>query len=366
MMAVACGSARPSLQERIDAAVDSALASYTIEEKVWQLFMVGTQELQDSLYPVGGVILFAYDIKDSAQLVHLTDSLHALPGSPLISIDEEGGRVARIGRNKAFNVPRIPAMSKASGQEDAYEFGNSIGRYLALYGIDIDFAPVADVNTNPQNPVIGDRAFSDDPSDAAEKVVKYLQGLSDAGIYGCIKHFPGHGDTQTDSHFGYAQSLKTWEELLSCEMIPFKAGIEAGTPLVMTAHIAVPSVTGSEVPSTLSPLMLTEKLRGELGYDGIIITDALMLTEKLRGELGYDGIIITDALRMGAISKEYSASEAAALAFIAGADILLLPENPLEAFKGVMAAIEDGAITEERLDSSVRRILELKISKSIN
>ena len=236
-------------------------------------------------------------------------------------------------------------MSKASGQEDAYEFGNSIGRYLALYGIDIDFAPVADVNTNPQNPVIGDRAFSEDPSDAAGKVVKYLQGLSDAGIYGCIKHFPGHGDTQTDSHFGYAQSLKTWEELLSCEMIPFKAGIEAGTPLVMTAHIAVPSVTGSAIPSTLSPLMLTEKLRGELGYDGIIITDAL---------------------RMGAISKEYSASEAAALAFIAGADILLLPENPLEAFKGVMAAIEDGRITEERLDASVRRILELKISKSIN
>ena len=128
-------------------------------------------------------------------------------------------------------------------------------------------------------------------------------------------------------------------------MIPFKAGIEAGTPLVMTAHIAVPSVTGSQIPSTLSPLMLTEKLRGELGYDGIIITDAL---------------------RMGAISKEYSASEAAALAFIAGADILLLPENPLEAFKGVMAAIEDGRITEERLDASVRRILELKISKSIN
>ena len=128
-------------------------------------------------------------------------------------------------------------------------------------------------------------------------------------------------------------------------MITFKAGIEAGTPLVMSAHIAVPAITGSAIPSTLSPLMLTEKLRGELGYDGIIITDAL---------------------RMGAISKEYSASEAAALAFIAGADILLLPENPLEAFKGVMAAIEDGRITEERLDASVRRILELKISKSIN
>ncbi len=342
---VTCGPAKPSLKERLDAAVDSTMAAMTTREKVWQLFTVGTHELQDSLYPVGGVILFAYDIKDSAQLVNLTDSLHALPGSPLISIDEEGGRVARIGRNKAFNVPKIPPMSQARGPEDAYAYGNGIGRYLSLYGIDIDFAPVADVNTNPLNPVIGDRAFSDDPSDAAEKVVQYLQGLSDAGIYGCIKHFPGHGDTQTDSHFGYAQSLKTWEELLSCEMIPFKAGIEAGTPLVMTAHIAVPSVTGSEVPSTLSPLMLTEKLRGELGYNGIIITDAL---------------------RMGAIAKEYPSGEAAALAFIAGADILLLPENPLEAFNGVMAAVEDGRITEERLDASVRRILEIKLSKSIN
>ena len=345
MMAVACGSARPSLKERIDAAVDSTLASYTLEEKVWQLFMVGTQELQDSLYPVGGVILFAYDIKDSAQLIHLTDSLHALPGSPLISIDEEGGRVARIGRNKAFNVKRVPPMAQVKTPEEAYESAFAIGSYLALFGIDIDFAPVADVNTNPENVVIGDRAFSSDPSDAAPKVVKYLEGLSDAGVYGCIKHFPGHGDTSTDSHLGYSQSLKTWEELLECEMITFKAGIEAGTPLVMSAHIAVPAITGSAIPSTLSPLMLTEKLRGELGYDGIIITDAL---------------------RMGAISKEYSASEAAALAFIAGADILLLPENPLEAFKGVMAAIEDGRITEERLDASVRRILELKISKSIN
>ena len=340
----ACGPAKPSLKERLDAAVDSTLAAMTTQEKVWQLFTVGTHELQDSLYPVGGVILFAYDVKDSAQLVHLTDSLHALPGKPLVSIDEEGGRVARIGRNKAFNVPRIPPMGEASSPEDAYSYGNEIGRYLSLYGIDIDFAPVADVNTNPQNPVIGDRAFSDDPSDAAGKVVKYLQGLSDAGIYGCIKHFPGHGDTKTDSHYGYAQSLKTWEELLSCEMIPFKAGIEAGTPLVMTAHIAVPSVTGSEVPSTLSPLMLTEKLRGELGYEGLIITDAL---------------------RMGAISKEYSCREAAALAFIAGADILLLPENPLEAFQGVMAALQDGSISEDRLNQSVRRILELKLQKTL-
>ncbi len=345
-LAFSCGPSRLTREARIESAVDSTLSSMTLEDKVWQLFTVGTHELPDSaLGPVGGVILFAYDIKDSAQLRHLTDSLHALPGSPLISIDEEGGRVARIGRNKAFNVTRVPPMAQVKTPAEAYESAFAIGSYLALFGIDIDFAPVADVNTNPENVVIGDRAFSSDPFDAAPKVVKYLEGLSAAGVYGCIKHFPGHGDTSTDSHLGYSQSLKTWEQLLECEMITFKAGIEAGTPLVMSAHIAVPAITGSGVPSTLSPLMLTEKLRGELGYEGTIITDAL---------------------RMGAISKEYSASDAAALAFIAGADMLLLPENPVEAFNGVMAAIADGRISPERLDASVRRILYLKLSKSIN
>lgn len=344
--AVACGPAKPSLKERIDAAVDSTLATYTLDQKVWQLFMVGTNELQDSLLgPVGGVILFGYDVVDSAQLRHLTDSIHALPGRPLISIDEEGGRVARIGRNKAFNVPRVPAMYEHKTVQDVYQSGKAIGQYLALYGIDIDFAPVADVSLNPLASAIGDRAFSSDPADAAKKVVAFIQGLSEEGVYGCVKHFPGHGDTSADTHYGYAQNPKTWDELLAFEMIPFKAAFEAGVPLVMTAHISVPNVIGSGVPSTLSPMMLTEKLRGELGYEGIITTDAL---------------------RMGAIVREHPSGEAAVLALEAGVDILLLPGDPIAAYEGVMAAVASGTITEERIEQSVRRILELKISKQIN
>lgn len=345
LIAVSCGPHGPSFRERLDAAVDSTLASYTIDQKAWQLIHVRTTALQDSLYPVGGIVLFAYDVKDSAQLMHLVDSLHALPSQPLISIDEEGGRVARIGRNTAFNVPRYESMAALSGPSEAYQCGHSIGLYLAHWGIDINFAPVADVNTNPENIVIGNRAFSSDPSVAAPMVVSYLKGLSDAGIYGCLKHFPGHGDTKADTHFGYASTEKTWEEMLECEMIPFKAGIKAGAPLVMSAHISAPNVTSDEIPATMS---------------------RLMLTEKLRGELGFKGVIVTDGLSMGAITRQYSSGEAAVGAILAGADILLLPEDALQAHDAIVSAVEDSIITPERLDQSLRRILELKLSKQIN
>ena len=195
------------------------------------------------------------------------------------------------------------------------------------------------MNTNPDNVVIGARAFSDDPQVAASMVTSYLQGLKDAGVTGCVKHFPGHGDTKADTHFGYAQSLKTWDEMLDCEMITFKAGILWGTQLVMTAHIAAPNVTGSDVPATMS---------------------SLLLQNKLRGELGYRNIIITDGMEMGAITQQYSNTEAAVGTLLAGADIILGPQNFVEAFDAVVKAVEDGMLAEERIDRSVHRILEMK------
>ena len=198
---------------------------------------------------------------------------------------------------------------------------------------------MADVNTNPENIVIGARAFSDDPQVAAPMVTNYLQGLKDAGIVGCIKHFPGHGDTKADSHYGYAQSLKTWDEMLNCELITFKAGIQWGTQLIMTAHIGTPNVTGSEVPATMS---------------------SFILQDKLRGELGYQNIIVTDAMEMGAITQQYNNAEAAVGTLQAGADIVLGPQNFVKAFDAVVKAVEDGVLTEQRIDQSVRRILRLK------
>ena len=252
--------------------------------------------------------------------------------------------MARIGRNSNFHVKTYESMGAIGATGDpanAYECGNTIGTYLNHYGFDIDFAPVADVNTNPENIVIGARAFSDKPEVAAPMVVNYLQGLNDAGVTGCIKNFPGHGDTKNDTHYGYANSQKTWAEMLTCEMVTFKAGIQWGCQLIMTAHIAAPNVTGSDIPSTMS---------------------SIILQDKLRNELGYQNIIITDAMEMGAITKQYSNKEAAVGCIKAGVDIVLGPQNFVEAFDAVVDAVNNGTLSEERINQSVRRILKLKQS----
>ena len=355
--------------------VEAQLQRMTLREKVGQLFYVRPECLDTTIhfnqpgdvdassddireiklqavnatmrgvnekYPVGGIILYAHNIEDEAQLAAFISQIRALNGAPLLCIDEEGGRVARIANNENFDVEKFESMSAigATGDpQNAYHCGNTIGTYLHRYGFDIDFAPVADVNTNPENIVIGARAFSDDPQVAAPMVTGYLQGLKDAGITGCIKHFPGHGDTQADTHYGYAQSLKTWDEMLTCELITFRAGIQWGTQLIMTAHIAAPNVTGSDIPATMSPLILQDKLRGELGYQNLIITDAM---------------------EMGAITLQYTNAEAAVGTLQAGADIVLGPQNFVEAFDAVVRAVEDGVLTEQRINQSVRRILRLK------
>lgn len=348
------------------------LRKMTLREKVGQLFFVRPEALdpdihwenpptdlaplklqevnekmkqQNKSYPVGGIILYDWNINDEAQLAKFLPQLKALNGKPLICIDEEGGRVARLANNPNFHVKKYESMAAigATGNPaNAYECGNTIGAYLKKYGFDIDFAPVADVNTNPDNIIIGKRAFSDDPAVAAPMVVNYLQGLKDAGIVGCIKHFPGHGDVKTDTHYGYAQTQKTWAEMLSCEMVTFRAGINWGCQLVMTAHIGAPKVIGSDIPSTMS---------------------SVMLQNKLRGELGYRNIIVTDALEMGAITKQYTNVDAVLGCLQAGVDIVLCPKEYAEVFDAVVKAVENGTISETRLNDSVRRILMLKYLK---
>ena len=353
----------PTLEEKVEA----QLQGLSLREKVGQLFCVrpealdpgfrksgkshqayGLQEVNDSMrafsarYPVGGIILFGHNIADPEQLDSLVRRLKALPGAPLLCVDEEGGYVTRIAANRRFPVEHFPQMGTLAARKDpqeVYRCGQVIGTYLKDYGFEVDFAPVADVNTNPRNAVIGKRAFSSDPREAAPMVAQFLKGLQSAGVAGCLKHFPGHGDTSADTHFGYARTRKTWEELLDCEMIPFKAGIAAGAQLIMTAHISAPGVTGSDIPSTLSEVILQEKLRDELGYDGIIITD------------GMD---------MGAITRHFSSAEAALRSLSAGADVILGPHDLQEAFDAVVQAVEEGSLTEERLDRSVRRVLLLK------
>ena len=348
--------------------VEEQLQKMTLREKVGQMFFVRLESLDPSIkwttyddlanikimevtmkmrstntnYPVGGIILYAWNIDNETQLSHIISQIRSMNGNPLLCIDEEGGRVSRIANNPNFNVKKYESMAAigATGDpQNAYECGNTIGTYLHRYGFDIDFAPVADVNTNPENVIIGPRAFSDDPAVAAPMVTSYLQGLKDAGVTGCIKHFPGHGDTKADTHYGYASTQKTWDEMRDCEMVTFRAGIQWGCQMIMTAHIGAPNVTGSDIPSTMS---------------------SIILQDKLRGELGYRNIIITDGMEMGAITQQYTSAEAAVGSIQAGVDIVLGPRNFTEAFDAVVAAVQTGTISEERINQSVRRILKLR------
>ena len=342
------------------------LSSMTLKEKVCRLFMITPEALcfdpetgaaapgspasvneqmekTYAEYPCGGFCLFAANIVDPGQLVALNEKLHSLSSiPPLISVDEEGGKVSRISGRSVFGIEKISPMGEIAKTGDpgkAYETGEYIGTYLEGFGFDLDFAPIADVNTNPSNPIIGNRAFGSDPALAALMVSAEIDGLQNSQILGCLKHFPGHGDTKTDTHSGYAETKKTWEEISACEMLPFKAGIEAGADFVMVAHIAAPNITGDGTPSSLSKTIVTEKLRNELGFSGVIITDAL---------------------NMGAVSKVYSPEEAAVRALEAGCDMLLMPADYKKACDGVLQAVESGRLTEERIDESVLRILRAK------
>ena len=220
--------------------------------------------------------------------------------------------------------------------------GSTIGSYLKDYGFNMDFAPVADVNTNPRNPVIGSRAFSSDPQIAADCAGAAADGLRQAGIIPVFKHFPGHGDTGEDSHKKLALSNKTVDEMLECEWIPFRQA--ANMDCIMVGHIALPQVTGELVPATLS-------------YS--------IVAGLLRQHLGFQGLILTDSMSMGAITQEHTSSEAALLALQAGCDLILLPWDLPEAFDGVVSAVEDGSYPEYQLDATVLKILRFKLDHGI-
>ena len=338
-------------------AMDSMLADMTLRQKVGQLFIVRleqllpgtgtvrevTPELEQALeeYPMGGVILFGDNVMKPEQLLTLNEGLANLSGIPLfIAVDEEGGLVARLANNWKFKLTKYGsamAVGSSGDPADALEMGRTIGGYLSEYGFNLDFAPVADVHTNPKNPVIDTRAFSTDPVIAAQMVDAFRDGLEENDIIATFKHFPGHGDTAEDSHSGLAVVYKTREELENCEFIPFREA--TSQDMVMVAHVALPNVTGDMTPATLSQQIVT----------GI-----------LKEELGFEGLIITDAMEMGAIVETYGSGNAAVAALKAGCHIILIPEDLPEAFDAVLAALEDGSLTMEWLDETVRKILEFK------
>lgn len=347
----------------IDSQIESIINAMSLEDKVAQMFFITPEALSGTDVvttaneqiaaainetPVGGLVLFSYNIQSEPQLEEMINGIqdysYARTGIPMfIAVDEEGGTVTRISTKGAIkNVPDIPDMFSIGDTKEplnAYGVGLEIGKYLNRLGINTDFAPVCDVFTNPENTVIGRRSFGNDAQLVADMVAAEIHGLHDFEVYATVKHFPGHGNTSGDSHTNYVFSHKSLEELQDCELIPFKVGIEAGADFVMVGHISLPEIIGDNTPASLS---------------------RIMINDLLKSDMGFDGVVITDALDMGAITSMYPPEEAAVKAVNAGVDMLLMASNFTNTYNAVFNAVKNGNIEESRINDSVKRILNLK------
>ncbi|WP_066946757.1 glycoside hydrolase family 3 protein [Streptomyces lushanensis] len=299
-----------------------------------------------STYHVGGIIYFAWahNTRDPRQIAELSNGIQKAglaqdtPVPLLISTDQEHGIVARVGK-PATLLPGAMALGASRSRADAREAARIAGVELAAMGINQNYAPDADVNVNPANPVIGVRSFGADPQAVAGMVAAQVTGYQNAGIATAAKHFPGHGDTKDDSHYALPTIHHTREQWGELDAPPFRAAIAAGVTSIMTAHIVVPALDPSEDPATLSRPIVTGVLREELGYDGVVITDAL----------GMEGV-----------RQKYGDDRVPVLALKAGVDQLLNPPNLRIAWNAVLAAVKSGEISQARVEESVLRILELK------
>lgn len=347
----------------LDEQASQLVSGMSLEDKVAQMFVITPEALTGytsvtaagdttkAAYesrPVGGLIYMADNLLGTEQTTEMLTNMQNIAmertGLPVfLSVDEEGGTVARVAKNDAFGVTDVGNMSDigATGDaQNAYNAGVTIGTYLKQLGFNVDYAPVADVLTNQDNTVIGTRSFGSDASVVADMVTKELEGLSSQGVFGVVKHFPGHGGVSGDSHDGAVTLDKSLEELMQTEFVPFQKAVENGVSFVMVGHISVPQVVGDNTPASLSQMMVSNVLREQLGYQGIVITDAM---------------------NMGAITGSYTADQAAVMAVNAGVDMILMPQDYETAYNGLLQAVQDGTITEDRINESVTRIIKVKL-----
>ena len=327
-----------------------------IEDKVAGLFVVtpesvtgvttatqagnGTQEALNE-YAVGGLIYFGQNIIDREQITKMLANTTSMSNYPIfLAVDEEGGDVARVA-NSSIEVTKVDDMATIGAAGDvsqAFAAGETIGSYLNEIGFNVNFAPVADVTQEGTESALGNRAFGSDPQAVGEMVSNVVSGIEGMGVSACLKHFPGLGSASDDTHEGRVEIDKTMEELRETDFVPFSIGIGNGVDFVMVSHATVAAID-EELPSSLSKKVITDTLRGELGFEGIVITDALDMTS---------------------ITEYYTSEEAAVLAIEAGADMLLMPEDFEAAYNAVLAAVQDGTISEERIDESLDRIYRVK------
>ena len=348
-------------EEIFDEMLEGMIAEMSLEDKVAGLFVITPEALTGQgnvtkagdgtkaaleQYPVGGIIYFKQNITGEEQVREMLANTVSFSKYPLfLAIDEEGGDVARVqaglGLEKSMTAQDMGFADDPSLVYDTY---NKIGTYLADYGFNVDFAPVADVLTNPDNTAIGKRSFSDNAEVAARLVPEAVKGLQSVGITSCLKHWPGQGEVDADTHEGIAATEKTRADMEECEFLPFKAGVEAGAQMIMVGHFSAPEITGDNTPCSLSKDVIT----------GI-----------LREDWEYDGVIITDAMNMGAISEYYGSDEAAIKALKAGCDMILMPEDFAVAIEGVVEAVKDGTIDEQRINDSLKRVYRIKYADTL-
>lgn len=350
--------------------VDAQLAAMSLEDKVGQLFMVYVHgESADSgqadavaanmerlgaangaafvaAFKPGGIIYFDWSngLSDPDQVAALSNGLQEASEIPLlIATDQEYGSVVRIGE-PATQFPGAMPLGATRDAEAAQRAAEAAGAELRAMGLNLNFAPDADVNVDPANPVIGVRSFSSDPALVAELAAAQTLGYQAGGIAVSAKHFPGHGDTGTDSHVGLPVITHSAEEWERIDAPPFIAAIGAGTDMVMSGHLQFPALDDSLKPATLS---------------------APILTGLLRERLGFDGVVVTDSLEMAGVRAEFGDERVPVMALQAGADLLLMPPDFQLAFEAVLGAVASGELTEERIDASVRRLLALKVARGI-
>lgn len=351
-------SPAPTEEELRAIRVQEILADMTLHEKVCQLFIVYPEALtgvspvvsaddamQQALtdWPVGGLLFDKKNMTDLQQVTDLLTTVQAMTKISLIlTCDEEGGRVNRLMSTVGTTWVGPMLDYKDDGPTTALENAKTIASDLLSCGFNTDLAPVADVWSNPDNTVIGDRAYSDDFAQAAGLIAAAVEGFHAGGAACTLKHFPGHGNTSADSHYGAVYVDRTLDELRENELLPFQAGIDAGADAVMIGHLIVTDIDSEPAPFSYQ-----------------------IVTELLREEMGFAGVVMTDGLQMQAMTDQYNSAEIARKAVQAGVDMLLCPLDLESAVTALEEAIKSGAITEDRLDESVQRILELKLCRGI-
>ena len=358
------GEVEKSPEEILADRVQEKLDEMTLEQKVAQLFVVRPESLTSvsqviaagdatkaalEKMPVGGVVYFADNLQDTDQtreMLSITMKFgEEISGLPLfLCVDEEGGTVSRVGGNPGFGVDNVGDMCDvgATGDTDhAYEVAKHIGTYLQYLGFNVDFAPDSDIANNPDG-TMGLRSFGSTADVVAPMVAAQVRGFEDGGVLCSAKHFPGIGGALGDSHDGRIYSEKTLDEIRAEELVPFEAAMEENVPFIMVGHLSMPTITGDNDPASMSSEIVTDLLRDELGYEGIIITDSMAMGAA------------TDSLPVGRLGVE---------PLKAGVDMVLMPEDLEAAYQGVLDAVASGELTEERIDDSVRRVIKTKLER---